>query len=278
MSMALGRIAVTIAACAALRAAAATPFGVDLTDLWWDPKESGWGLNVVQQSNVLFATLFVYDATGRARWFVAPNLAGTKIRDGQRDFFTGRLYETSGPVFSASTFDPARVVRREVGPVTLEYPVPGEFAGEGVKALFGYAVDGVQVSKRLERQTWAAKDFSGSYSGVLATQPLSLSGACAAKTGVRALQGMTVAHAGASFSMRAVQGSGPPAELCRYTGTYSQAGNMGSVSGVFSCDGGASGPFFLSDVEIGRNAVTAKYNAQERGCDVVGNFAAVRGD
>src|SRR5688500_17681657 len=32
------------------------------TDIWWDPSESGWGLNVIQHSsNVIFATWFSYD-------------------------------------------------------------------------------------------------------------------------------------------------------------------------------------------------------------------------
>jgi hypothetical protein len=29
-----------------------------LTDLWWQPGESGWGANVVHQDDVAFVTLF----------------------------------------------------------------------------------------------------------------------------------------------------------------------------------------------------------------------------
>jgi hypothetical protein len=273
---AIGRMALAAAISAPLPAMATSTFSVDLSDLWWNPKESGWGLNIIQQSNVVFATLFVYDSTGQPHWFVAPDMVGTKIRDGLRVYFTGRLYETTGPVFSASTFNPATVVRREVGPATFEFPVPGEFAGEGVKGLFGYTVDGVRIGKRLDRQTWAANDLSGTYVGALATQPLLMGGTCAAKTGVQAFHSITVSHAGDSFSMTAIQGAAPTTEFCRYTGTYSQAGHIGGVGGVFSCDGGASGPFWLGDVEIGVNGVSAKYQARDRGCEVIGNFAAVR--
>jgi len=266
----IGGVRTTVAATAT------TASSVDLTDLWWNPKESGWGVNFVQQSNVLFATLFVYDTTGQARWFVAPDMVGAKIRDGQRNFFTGKLYETTGPVFQGSAFNPAAVVRREVGPVTLEYPVAGEFAGEGIKGLFAYTVDGVKKSARLDRQTWAFNDLSGMYSGAFATQPSSPAAPCAATTGVQVFQSIDVSHSSSSFSMTAIRGAAPPTELCRYTGTYTQAGRLGSVDGAFSCDSGAGGTFALGGVEIGRHGVSASYRAQDRDCVVTGNFAALR--
>src|SRR5215831_3630119 len=35
----------------------ATP---NFSDLWWNPAESGWGVNLQQQGNILFATWFTY--------------------------------------------------------------------------------------------------------------------------------------------------------------------------------------------------------------------------
>jgi hypothetical protein len=43
----------------------------DLTDLWWNPSESGWGMNIAHQSNVLFLTFVLYGADGNAGWFTA---------------------------------------------------------------------------------------------------------------------------------------------------------------------------------------------------------------
>jgi hypothetical protein len=37
--------------------------------IWWNASESGWGLNVAQQGNVLFATWFTYDTSGRRGGF-----------------------------------------------------------------------------------------------------------------------------------------------------------------------------------------------------------------
>ena len=33
-------------------------------DLWWVPAESGWGINISQQGDVMFATWFIYGANG----------------------------------------------------------------------------------------------------------------------------------------------------------------------------------------------------------------------
>ena len=31
-------------------------------DLWWNPAESGWGVNFTHQGDIIFATWFTYDA------------------------------------------------------------------------------------------------------------------------------------------------------------------------------------------------------------------------
>src|SRR5258707_9007695 len=44
------------------------------TGLYFKPDESGWGLNLVEQGNTLFGTLFVYDTSGRPKWYSASGL------------------------------------------------------------------------------------------------------------------------------------------------------------------------------------------------------------
>ena len=78
-------------------AANAATFSVDHTDLWFSPSESGWGVNLVQQGNVLFATLFVYGSDETPRWYVASDLESA---DGVN--FSGTLYRATGPYFGAA--------------------------------------------------------------------------------------------------------------------------------------------------------------------------------
>ena len=71
--------------------------------------ESGWGINVAHQGDVIFTTWFTYDATGKAWWLsmtANPTAAGVN---------SCTLYQTSGPAFSAMPFDPSQVTRTLVG-------------------------------------------------------------------------------------------------------------------------------------------------------------------
>ena len=36
--------------------------------LWWNPAESGWGINFAHQGDQIFATWYTYDTAGRAWW------------------------------------------------------------------------------------------------------------------------------------------------------------------------------------------------------------------
>jgi lysyl endopeptidase len=123
------------------------------TALWWNASESGWGLNVNHQGNLIFATLFTYDASGPL-WLAMSR--GERQPDGS---YRGALYRTSGPAFNARPFGAAMPL--EVGTMHLA------FSGENTLALT-YSVDGVQVSKSLTRQafgtvavcSWSAFDRS----------------------------------------------------------------------------------------------------------------------
>src|SRR5690348_1835665 len=77
--------------------AAATTFSTDATDLWYAApaeSEAGWGVNVVQQDDVLFLTMFVYAPSGFPTWFVGSNTAFSG-KSGNALVYTGPLYATT---------------------------------------------------------------------------------------------------------------------------------------------------------------------------------------
>lgn len=123
--------------------AGATSFSTDASDLWWNSAESGWGLNVIQQDNVLFVTLFAYGTGSQASWYVASDLTASGSNTA---VFTGPWYQTTGPYFGGP-FNPASVTVRQVGTATFTLT-------DATNARFDYSVDGVNVSKVLTRQTW----------------------------------------------------------------------------------------------------------------------------
>src|SRR5438552_7996816 len=79
----------------------------DVSDLWWNPAESGWGVNMIMQYDTIFATFFVYGPDGRAHWYVASDMRSTGAPADMPQYFTGRLYETTGPMVTNAPFNPS---------------------------------------------------------------------------------------------------------------------------------------------------------------------------
>jgi lysyl endopeptidase len=114
-------------------------FAQNYQDLWFNPNESGWGVNITHQGNTLFATLFVYDASGRPLWLVMSN--GARTSSG----FSGPLYRMSGPVFDASPW--AGATPTPVGTMTFT-------PSHGNSATLTYTFNNVTVSKQVQRQVF----------------------------------------------------------------------------------------------------------------------------
>jgi hypothetical protein len=115
-------------------------------DLWWATpagSESGWGVNLTQQGDVIFLTWFTYDTDGTPMWLFAgmPKTdAGT---------YAGALMRTTGPPFNSIPFLPAKVVVANVGNATLTFK-------DGANATFAYTVGAVTQSKAITREILVA--------------------------------------------------------------------------------------------------------------------------
>jgi hypothetical protein len=116
----------------------ATP---DYTDLWWNPNESGWGLNLIQHvSRNIFGVWYTYGLDGKRIWYVIPG--GTWIAT---NVFRGDIYVTSGPP-QTGAFDPSRVTRNPVGTGTLT------FSFDANNGAFAYSINGISGVKVISRQ------------------------------------------------------------------------------------------------------------------------------
>jgi len=114
-------------------------------DLWWAAgcNESGWGINLTHQGDVIFATWFTYDLDGTPLW-----LAVTAPRIGQGNVYSGSLVRTSGPALGSASFDPAKVTRTVVGTATFTF-------ANGNAATFAYSLEGVTRTRAITRQLFA---------------------------------------------------------------------------------------------------------------------------
>jgi hypothetical protein len=111
-------------------------------DLWWNPSESGWGINLTHQGNTIFATRFTYVDEGRPVWLY---LVAERVSASQ---FTGRFAATSGVPFSQINHAPALINTVDIGSGSLTFQ-------DGEHARFDYNVLGVSGSTAIQRQVFA---------------------------------------------------------------------------------------------------------------------------
>jgi hypothetical protein len=132
-----------VATCVAGGTAGPTP---SYQDLWWRSpagSESGWGVNITHQGDILFATWFTYAAGGRGMWLVMSN--GMRTAAGT---YTGALYRTTGPAFSVAQWNVSEVKVTPVGTATFTF-------ADGANGTFAYTLDGVSQTKAITRQVYS---------------------------------------------------------------------------------------------------------------------------
>ena len=118
-------------------------------DLWWATggTESGWGVNLTQEGTTIFATWFTYDANRNPLW-----LSATLPQTGAKAF-SGTLYLTRGPAFSAVPFLPANVTATPVGTASFTFT-------DGNSGTFSYNLDlGDGVNKATQSKAIARQVF-----------------------------------------------------------------------------------------------------------------------
>lgn len=253
--------AALVAAFAICLPASATSFGTDYTDLWFNPAESGWGVNLIQQHGTIFATLFVYGTDNQPHWFVADNLSG-----GQNNF-SGTLYQTSGPAFSAAWTGG--------GPAVAVGSMSVTFSGVNSGTLT-YVVSGQAVSKQIQRQTWRANNLAGVYLGGLTANGTSCGNPN--DNGQALVTGrMFVQHGSGNPSMQVnFVTSGGQAASCTFNGTFTPMGRLASITGTFTCTLGSVGTFTMSEVSVTRNGFSAAFNGTDQFCTYNGHFGGVK--
>jgi hypothetical protein len=265
---ALRRVASVLLAAVSFLAlpANSTSFSTDQSDLWYIVAESGWGMQLVQRGDVIFATMFVYGPTGTPTWYVAvmePTPPGSLV-------WSGDLLSTTGPWFGTVPFNPALVTETKVG--TMTWTARTTNTGN----VF-YSVNGVAVSKDVVRQTLVFDDYSGTY---LAALHVAVTG-CSdptenlPPTDFPVLFTVTVTQSGASMTIT-ISTLGMLG--LTIAGTLGQSGQFGALTGTYFDSTGEVGNASVSAMNVQVNALTASFSqsSTNRGCQSVGYLAGMR--
>jgi hypothetical protein len=125
-------------------AAAATPAVANYQGMWAVPNlaESGWGINLTHQADILFASWFTYGANGKPLWMT---ITAFQQADGS---FTGDIDLTGGPPFSAVPFNPAQVTHTTQGTARFTF-------SDANNGSLSYTINGVTQVKALARFLYA---------------------------------------------------------------------------------------------------------------------------
>lgn len=244
---------VALLTAAALAGGAVASSTTNYSDQWWIEAEAGWGASVLQQHDVLFVDLFVYDANGSPVWFTAAAFLQGGSPAGHT-VFTGDLNRTTGPYYGG-TFDRNAVRLTRVGTLTFD-------ADSATTAVMRYTVEGTPVVKNVTRQLWRYENIGGIFVGGMAYDEV-----CGSQPSEHASDHviLDVRHGAGNAISIALQIISPnePTINCTITGTYSQLGHMGQIpNATAQCPGvGATGTFNFYEIERSVSGLLMRYNA-----------------
>jgi serine protease len=113
--------------------------------LWFNPAESGWGINFAHQGDTIFASWYTYDLNGKPTWLV---MTANKTTG---NTYTGQLFQGTGPAFDSVPFRPlgspgGAVIGGLGGTATVTFT-------DANNAMFTYTVTGTaSQAKAITRQ------------------------------------------------------------------------------------------------------------------------------
>jgi hypothetical protein len=268
------KIAITASAAAwlalacAIPPASATSFSTDNSDLWGNPSENGWGLQIVQRADIIFVTLYLYNTNNTPIWYAAV------LQSNGPTNWTGDLMQTGGPWFGTQPFNPAAVTVARVGSMS--------FTPTSVKSgVLSYSINGVSNTKNIERTTLRYDNYNGNYIGMLA-----YAAEGCPNLGDRGLFNnridFSITQSGSYMTMLSQQ-QGTIA-VCSSDGDYGQDGQFGNTRQVTgSCtDGSRAGAvttYYEMNVTpsgITMNFTAPSSNPGSKGCTLNGSLVGIR--
>lgn len=256
------RLAATWAALAVPVAQAST-----YSDIWYDRTQPGWGVNVVQQLETAFVTLYSYDAAGKPTWFVASDARIVAFAEpGGWPIFSGTLYRTEGS-FHAAPYDASRNRMVPVGELSLEVL-------DHDRMRVHYTADGASVVKEVRRYTFQQPMELGTFAGqfrlrqVIGSQPV----------GTLEAQAEILLHLDSASGIAFMRADDSTGRRCEYRGPYELTGKLVRISGTYTCTKGdqASGTFEVTELDVTPHGFTGYLRTRAGADSQFGRFGAIR--
>lgn len=255
------RITTTIAALMLSVTVHASTWTSEITDMWWAPDQPGWGVNIILQHDTAYATFFLYDHAGTPTWYTAV-LKFEKATTSGNFLWSGPLYETRGAWYGGP-YAPGSI--RPAGNASFELPYLGQ-------ATLSYTIDGVEVLRIVNRQTWKTENVSGNYMGGFSYRTSSCVPSSLDDLKHVAVE-ISVDHSDSNFSARTIDVAD---DVCTFGGKYSQLGKLGEVIGAYSCTDGNRGVFHMYEMSANVTGFTARVDGENKYCKWSGFLGGTR--
>ena len=238
------------------------------TDVWFDPAEPGWGMNVVHQAEGAFVTLFVHGRDGKPTWYVSPDARIVALSgvDGS-PLFQGTLYRTEG-TWHGGAWRAQDARSAAIGDIFLEVQ-------DQERMRLDYTVDGVATSKIVTRFSFERPPVTGGYTAQLRLRQ--------ARVGlppgvVVVVSGELLVDADSRPGRISATLRDHAGRTCTLAGTAMPTGRLLRADGTYTCDVGdtLAGTFALSEVEGDAQGITGRLRLEGDGLTLEGPFAGAR--
>jgi len=227
--------------------AAAIDTSADYTDIWYVPSESGWGVNLVQSENFIFATFFVYGPGNVPTWYTAQMLSDSNGN------FAGNLYSFVGTYFG-SPWKSGNLVRTLAG--TASFAPSSAYQGTLTYTL---SPSGPTVTKPIQRQSLTAIVIGGNYvggqSGTYSGNGCGLQGSYSDTFNVTVTQPSDGSPA--TFAFTYTSGIS-----CTWSGTLVQQGGLYSMPNAsYQCSEGTNSTASMDEIKATAHGIEAIFSA-----------------
>jgi len=255
---------------AATAIAAAVPFAATAgtySDLWFNPQQPGWGVQVTEQDEIAFVTFYTYGADGRPTWFVASDARVIAYSgSGALPVFQGTLYRTEG-TYHGQSWDPAKSRVVPVGTISLE------LLDRDRMRIF-YDADGVSGVKEVRRLAVAQPIELANYEAtmslrqVVGNQPI----------GTLFVQAEVLLHLDSGTGQAYLRADDQLGRRCEYRGPYEVTGKLVRASGTYACSSGdqRQGTFQLTDLEVTAHGFTGYLRTTSGNDSQYGRLGGIR--
>ena len=223
-----------------------------LTGLWWNAGESGWGATITQQSNMMFVTMFVYDAAANPVWYtVSCTISGASC--------SGDLLKVRGGSAPTATWSGNGIAVAVVGTMTLNFT--SNDAGS-----MSYTLNGASSTRQITRQIFGpppppAPALNGTWFGAI----IEVRSNCtqSQNNGSRATFGQYEIGMGSGASgALSIFLAGVTGLQCSYGGNFTTNGARLLASGTVSCNDGKRGTWQSTNTLVTARAMSLELAVQ----------------